>query len=169
MIAHWMTETLEKGCVQEAPKLSNRRRLSQGVDHLRQGGCVVIFPSGGGRGNHPWYPGIGVVANALAQDPDAPEVFLLPMREEESSNRHVYASFKRLRDPRKSAIMQGLSAIRLQFGEPVRLTDLVHADETPAQTAARLHAHYDTLFPAPERRHGWLRWLSPWSYAWNRR
>jgi hypothetical protein len=169
MIAHWITETLEKDRVREAPKMSNRKRLEQGIEHLRQGGCVVIFPSGGGRGNPAWYPGIGVLAKALSERPEASDVFLLPMHEGESSNRHVYMSFRRLRDGTPSQHGEGLSPMTLRFAEPIRLGDLVRPDETPSQTAARLHAHYDSLFPPPKSRLAWLRWLAPWRYAWNRR
>jgi 1-acyl-sn-glycerol-3-phosphate acyltransferase len=169
MISHWITETLEKERVQEAPKLSNRRRLAQGVDHLRQGGCVVIFPSGGGKGNQAWYPGIGVLAKTLLTGPEASDVYLVPMHEGKSSNRHVYASLKRVGDRAGPNVGQRLGPMTLHFGEPIRLGDLVHADESPAQTAARLHAHYDGLFPPPRGRLAWLRWLTPWRYAWNRR
>lgn len=152
LIAHWLTQALEKGRAREEPKSANRRMLMQGVEHVRQGGCVVIFPSGGGRGNPRWYPGIGVVASELARDPAAANVRLVPMREEESTNRHVYQSFCRVGRPAAPQDVGGLPSIRVRFGNPVRLLDLVSPEDAPGKAAIRLQAHYAEIFPPTERR-----------------
>lgn len=151
MIAYWLTGLLERGRTREEPKSANQRRLMQGVDHVRGGGCVVIFPNGGGRRDTPWYPGIGVVAAALARG-GGDRVALVPMREEGSTNHHVYASFRYAGRPHSPAEKPDLTPIRIRFGKPVPLSELAGPESTPAEIVARLRAHYGTVFPTPKRR-----------------
>ncbi|MDD5263837.1 MAG: hypothetical protein PHU43_03275 [Candidatus Bipolaricaulis sp.] len=151
MIAYWLTGLLERGRVRDEPKSVNRRRLMQGVDHVRSGGCVVIFPDGGGRGDSRWYPGVGVVAAALARS-EGDRVALVPMREEGSTTRHVYALFRCAGRPHPSGGSPELTPIRIRFGDPVRLSDLAGPDSAPEEIVARLQAHYESVFPAPRRR-----------------
>jgi 1-acyl-sn-glycerol-3-phosphate acyltransferase len=151
MIAYWLTGLLERGRPRDEPKSVNQRRLMQGVDHVRSGGCVVIFPNGGGRGNPRWYPGVGVVAAALARG-EGDRVVLVPMREEGGTNRHVYALFRRAGKPHPSEGSPGLTPIRIRFGNPVRLSDLAGPDSAPGEIVTRLQAHYETVFPTPRRR-----------------
>lgn len=151
MIAYWLTSLLERGRAREEPKSVNQRRLMQGVDHVRGGGCVVIFPNGGGRGDRRWYPGVGVVAAALARG-EGDRVTLVPMREEGSTNHHVYTLFRHAGKPNPSEGLPGLTPIRIRFGEPVRLSDLASSGSTPGEIVTRLHAHYETVFPTPKRR-----------------
>ncbi len=151
MIAYWLTSLLERGRTHEEPKSVNQRRLMQGVEHVRKGGCVVIFPNGGGQRDTHWYPGIGVVIAALARD-GGDRVALVPMREEGSTNHHVYASFRHAGRPHPSGSLPDLSPIRIRFGQPARLGELASPESTPEEIIARLHAHYETVFPTPKRR-----------------
>ena len=165
IIEHWLTQILEKGRECTDAKPANRQILGKGAQHVAGGGCVVIFPSGGGRKDRAWYPGIGHLAGELARDPDAPEVFLVPMREEQSSNDHVYQGFRRA--SRGDRDVGTLSPIRVRFGEPHRLADLVSASDGAHAIAARLQAHYETIFPPARSRV--LDWLFfPWRVAWGR-
>jgi hypothetical protein len=59
VVAHWLTQILEKGREQADAKPTNRQILGKGAQHVSGGGCAVIFPSGGGRKDRAWYPGIG--------------------------------------------------------------------------------------------------------------
>jgi hypothetical protein len=165
IVEHWLTQILEKGRERADAKPANRQILGKGAQHVAGGGCVVIFPSGGGRKDRTWYPGIGHLAGELARDPDAPKVFLVPMREEQSSNGHVYQGFRRASRGDRDA--STLSPIRVRFGEPHRLADLVDLGDNARAIAAKLQANYEEIFPPARSRV--LEWLFfPWRVAWGR-
>jgi hypothetical protein len=165
VVAHWLTQILEKGRERADARPTNRQILGKGAQHVCGGGCAVIFPSGGGRKDKTWYPGIGHLAGELARDPDAPEVFLVPMREEQSSNDCVYRGLRRASRGDRDA--GTLPRIRVRFGEPHRLADLVSASESAHAIAAQLQTHYETIFPPVRSRV--LEWLFfPWRVAWGR-
>jgi hypothetical protein len=166
MVAHWLTQVLEKGRKPVDPKPANRQSLGRGAQHVHDGGCVVIFPSGGGRKDRAWYPGIGQLAQQLARDPAAPDVYLVPMREEGSSNDHVYRSLRGLGDGAPAAGPR-LSPIRVRFAEPRRLKDFVSPDASRGEITRRLQADYEEGFP-PSRPHWVMRVLFPWRLAWGR-
>ncbi len=147
IIAHSLTETLEKGREREEAKPSNARMLAQGIDHLKTGGCVVIFPGGGGRGARHWYPGIGVLANAAFGEGMGSEVYLVPVREENSSKKHVYYSLRHGGGPMRSKVFLKLPPIHLRFGEPVLVEKILRAGESPRQSAARLQHQYEQALP----------------------
>lgn len=166
VVAHWLTQILEKGRTPVDAKPSNRRMLGHGARHVSDGGCVVIFPSGGGRKDRAWYPGIGHVARQLADDRAAPDVFLVPMREEESSNDHVYRALRGLGQG-ESADKLGLGRIRIRFAEARRLQDLVDVDASAHQIARTLQADYERTFP--QKRTSFLEWiLFPWRLSFGR-
>ncbi len=166
VVAHWLTQILERGRGPIDAKPSNRKMLGRGARHVCDGGCVVIFPSGGGRKDRAWYPGIGQVARQLAGDPAAPDVFLVPMREENSSNDHVYRSLRGLGQSEPSDGPE-LARIRIRFAEARRLKDLVDADWSAHQIALALQADYEETFP--QKRVRLLDWvLFPWRVAWGR-
>ena len=166
VVAHWLTQILEKGRGPVDAKPSNRQTVGKGARHVFGGGCVVIFPSGGGRKDRAWYPGIGQLARQLAGGPRASDVFLVPMHEENSSNDHVYRSLRGLN--REAADDAGkLPTIRVRFAEARRLQDLVDAQATAHEIAKEPQADYETLFP--QKRVSVLdRFLFPWRVAWSR-
>ena len=166
VVAHWLTQILEKGRGPVDAKPSNRQTLGRGARHVRCGGCVVIFPSGGGRKDRNWYSGIGQVARQLVGDREAPDVFLVPMREENSSNDHVYCGLRGLKESTVSEKGR-LPRIRIRFAEARRLRDLVNPDASAWQIASVLQADYEAMFPRKRTR--FLSWvLFPWRVAWGR-
>lgn len=165
MVAHWLTQVLEKGRKPVDPKPANRLSLGRGAQFVSGGGCVVIFPSGGGKRDRNWYPGIGQLARQLAANPETRDVYLVPMREEGSTNSHVYGALRRLDG--QSGGDARLAPIRVRFGEPRRLADLVDAAQSPRAISACLQADYEATFPRPRARV--FRWIRlPWRVAWGR-
>lgn len=163
VVAHWLTRVLDKDCRAVDAKPANRKSLGRGAQHVHGGGCVVIFPSGGGRKDRAWYPGIGQLARQLARDTSAPDVYLVPMREEQSSNGLVYKALRRIGGASESP----LRPLRVRFAEPRRLLDLVDPSLGRMEVARRLQLDYETEFPAPRTR--WItRILFPWRLAWGR-
>jgi hypothetical protein len=166
VVAHWLTQVLEKGRGPVDAKPSNRQTLGRGAQHVCGGGCVVIFPSGGGRRDRAWYPGIGQLALQLAGNPEAPDVFLVSMREEGSSNEHVYRGLRSLKQS-ESCDKPELPRIRIRFDEARPLRDCVDPDATAHQIASALQADYEATFP--QKRTSFLSWLLfPWRVAWGR-
>jgi 1-acyl-sn-glycerol-3-phosphate acyltransferase len=155
VVAHWLTQILEKGRERADAKPTNRQALGRGARHVASGGCVVIFPSGGGRKDKAWYPGIGHLASQLACDPGASDVFLVPMREEGSSNDHVYAGLRSIGGRARDDVRP--SRIRVRFAEPRRLADLVDPADNARAIASQLQKHYEEIFPPAKSRV--LEWL----------
>ncbi len=166
VIAHWLTQILEKGRGPVDAKPSNRQMLGRGARHVCEGGCVVIFPSGGGKKERRWYPGIGHVVQQALSDSEAPDLYLVPMREENSSNDHVYRSLRRLgRDSLDDGVV--LPQIRVRFAEARLARDLVNAEMSVPRIVASLCADYEATFP--QERTGFLDWLLfPWRLAFGR-
>ncbi len=166
VVAHWLTQILEKGRAPVDAKPSNRTMLGRGASHVIAGGCIVIFPSGGGRKDRAWYPGIGHIARQLAGNRAAPDVFLVPMREEQSSNDHVYRALRGL-GRSELADRPELGRIRVRFAEARRLQDLVDAEASAHEIARALQTDYEKTFP--QKRARLLEWLLfPWRVSFGR-
>lgn len=166
VVAHWLTQILEKGRGPIDAKPSNRQTLGRGAQHVCGGGCVVIFPSGGGRKDRGWYAGIGHVVREVLSHPGARDVYLVPMREENSSNDHVYRGFRRMGRGAASDV-ERMSPIRVRFAEPRRLVDVVGETSSVAKIVATLRADYDATFP--QKRTSFLDWLLfPWRVSFGR-
>lgn len=139
VVARRLARAVFKSREGEAAKLANLQSLREGARHVARGGCTAIFPGGGGRDEATWYPGVGQIARELRASSGAREVFLLPAFEEARSEAHVYAGLRRLgaeREPER---------VRVRFGEPRRLVDLVDAGDDAWAVTARLQADFRTL------------------------
>ena len=133
----------------ETAKAINRDSLARGADHVRRGGCVMICPGGGGTQDRRWYPGIGSLVKRLRQTPGDREVYLVPIREENCTNKRVYAS---LMDGPMARLKESIlyrGPVRVTIADPVRLSDIAPASSTVEQIVEILRAHYDALFAKP--------------------
>ena len=140
----------------EAARETNREALRNAVADLRDGQSVMIIPGGGGKRNRVWFSGIGVLAKRLIEDPGAPRVYVVPTREENCSNRRVYAMLMRGPVARLSRRIRSRRPVRLVFGEPTPLSELVYPAFSVAEAVEALRAHYESTFP-PRRPIGRLR------------
>jgi len=102
----------------------NRRSLKAAIDHVRSGGCVAIFPAGGGRANRRWYPGIGTLVKDLAKESTDRPIYLVPIREYNSSNHRVYASLAKTKAARIRRRLLYRRPVRIEFADPIRLDGL---------------------------------------------
>jgi len=125
---------------------ANQRALSDGVRHLEQGGCVVIFPGGGGREVERWYPGIGRLVEEVRGHRQAHDVFLLPMHEDTRSEAHVYGAFRRLARGTSSRAGHRLH-VRVRFAEPKRLQEFIPPDASCDEIIRKLQADYEATYP----------------------
>ena len=130
----------------EECKETNRRSLSDMVDHLVAGGCGVMFPDGGSRRSDTWFPGIGIVAQRVAAAMRDRMVYLVPIREEHSTNQRVYAQLRDgLWSRGKRAILYR-RPIRLRVGAPIPLAEIVTPHATVEEIISRLRSHYAMAF-----------------------
>jgi len=133
----------------EEVKAINRSSLALGASHVRIGGSVMICPSGGGTQDRRWYPGIGSLVKSLQQAPSDREIYLVPIREENCTNKRVYAHLMdgpiaRLKE---SVLYRG--PVRIAIAEPIPLSRLASPSSTAEQIVEILRAHYDALFAKP--------------------
>lgn len=145
VVARRLARVVERSHDREEARQSNRRALEMGVRFVEQGGCIVIFPGGGGRREPSWYPGIGHMAKELRGGACASDVFLVPAFEDAVSEAHVHRGFRRLRVSER--VTGAPSRVRVQVAEPRRLSELVDAAESPATIASCLRRDYEREFP----------------------
>jgi hypothetical protein len=165
VVARRLARVAERSRNRGEAKRANRQALAAGVRHVEQGGCVVIFPGGGGRRELAWYPGIGHVAREVRRTPDASDVFLLPVHEEAVSEAQVRRGLRRLGASER--LVGASSQVRMRFSEPRRLSELVDAAESPETIALCLQRDYEKNFPPSCS--SWLaRILLGGRHAWGR-
>jgi len=149
LIALWLVSRLHDVPQRALAKAINRRSLQAAVDHIRAGGSVAIFPAGGGRAERRWYPGIGTLVKGLAEESAKQPVYLVPIREYNSSNHRVYTSLAGSKTARARRRLLYRRPIRIEFAEPIRLDRLPLDPLSAHKIAAWLKRHYDGIFPLP--------------------
>jgi len=127
-------------------KAINRRALGDAATSLRNGGSVMIVPSGGGKRDRYWFPGIGILARSLMEQPGSEPVYIVPVREENCSNKRIYAAL--LRGPLARAKRRFLYSrpVLLTFAAPTPLIDVVGGASTVDDAVVALRGHYERAF-----------------------
>ena len=133
----------------EEAKAINRRSLTLGASHVRQGGSVMICPGGGGKRDRYWYPGIGSLVKRLQESPDGREVYLVPVREENCTNKRIYAHLMGGPVVRLKRSVLYRSPVRITFGDPIPLSGVASPASSVEQIVKILRAHYESLFARP--------------------
>ena len=82
---------LEPPAPREEAKGANRRAIASAASHIRSGGAVLIAPAGWSLRRWPWHPGIGRIVQSLSREPGPAPDYLVPFREEASSDARVRA------------------------------------------------------------------------------
>ena len=133
----------------EETKTINRRSLALGASHVRQGGSAMICPGGGGRQDRRWYPGIGSLIKDLQQAPGDREVYLVPIREENCTNKRVYAHLMdgRVARLKESVLYRG--PVRITIADPIPLSEIASPSSTVEQIVELLRAYYNSLSAEP--------------------
>ncbi|RLE34633.1 hypothetical protein DRJ24_03635 [Candidatus Acetothermia bacterium] len=149
LLALWLVSRLHSVPQRALAKAINRRSLEAAVEHVRSGGCVAIFPAGGGRANRRWYPGIGTLVKELVKSSADRPIYLVPIREYNSTNHRVYASVSSSRAARIRRRILYRRPVRIEFAEPIRLDRLPIDPSSAHRIASWLKRHYDGLFPLP--------------------
>lgn len=120
----------------------NRESITAAVSHVQAGGCVVVFPSGGGPGR--WFSGIGfLIRGLLDADPESRAV-LVPFQEQNSSNRLTYSIVSH-RWPVAARMARRRGPIRLVFEKPIAVASVL-ADPSAHDLTRLLEGRYDRLF-----------------------
>ncbi len=128
-------------------RVRNQASIAAGADYIRNGGSAIICPGGGGkRRDRKWYTGIGSLVKQLQQMPGARPAYLLPFREENCSNKRIYAHIQQgpLARFKNAFVYRGPICIR--FGQPIAISDVAAPDATVHELVASLKARYDRLF-----------------------
>ena len=130
----------------EECKEINRRSLRDMVDHLVAGGCGVMFPDGGGHRTKEWFPGIGIVARRVADAMPNRAVYLVPIREERSTNQRVYAYLRRGIWSRWKRAICYRRPVRLSIGRPIPLDEIATPHATANEIVAALRMRFALAF-----------------------
>lgn len=132
---------------QEEIRAVNRASLLAGADYIRQGGSAIICPGGGGKAkDRKWYAGIGSLVKQLQESPGDRPIYLLPFREENCSNKRIYAHIQNGPISRIKNAVVYRGPIRIRFAEPIRIEDVGKPDLTVQQIVDLLKAYYESLF-----------------------
>jgi hypothetical protein len=135
---------------EEEIRASNRANLLAGAKHVRKGGSVILCPGGGGKArDRKWYAGIGALIKELQRSHGERAVYLVPFREENCSNKRIYAYLQRGLIARIKKVTVHKGPIRLRFATPIPVAKIETSDRTDQQIADSLKARYERLFRAP--------------------
>jgi hypothetical protein len=128
-------------------KRINRQAIEDALARLRAGESIMIIPGGGGKRDRKWFPGIGIIARRLVEEPGREPAWVVPVREENSSNQRLYAM-----------LMHGILArarrrrfdrlpVRFLLAAPTPLVDVVGTVPTVEGAVAALRSHCRRAFP----------------------
>ena len=132
---------------QEEIRAGNRVSLRAGADYIRQGGSAIICPGGGGKAkDRKWYAGIGSLVKQLQENPGDRPVYLLPFREENCSNKRIYAHIQNGPISRFKSAVVYRGPIRIRFAEPILIENVGKPDFTVQQIVDLLKTYYESLF-----------------------
>ena len=142
----WITSRLEPPLERGEAKARNRNALSQAADHVRLGGALLIAPDPREPGGA-WRPGIGVIIASCARDKAHPcEIPLVPFRIRNASISGIFHLLSRNPILRARGRRRFRDPIRIEFGEPLRIADVVKkTGPDPAAITEYLEQHYRTL------------------------
>lgn len=130
----------------EEVKLANRQSIRQAGEHVRSGGCLIICPDGGEWRRRDWYPGIGIIAKALAEQGVADRVRLVPFCEVNSSNHRITATMRHGPIARMKRSWYERKPVRIVFGDPILLSQVAPAERTVEQIVRDLFHRYREAF-----------------------
>jgi len=130
-------------------KAANRRSIQAAIDHVKHGGCIIICPDGGEGHRKDWYPGIGIIAKALAEQGASAPVRLVPFIEVNSSNRRVHMSLRRGPLAKLKKAWYARKAVSIAFGAPVLLSQVVKQEHSVAEIVASLFLTYKKAMGRP--------------------
>lgn len=134
----------------EEIRAGNRASLIEGAEYIRQGGSAIICPGGGGqRKDRKWYAGIGSLVKQLQQSPEGDTIYLLPFREENCSNKRIYAHIQNGPISRFKNAVVYRRPIRIRFAEPIPLSNVGTSESTVQQLVDLLKTYYEGLFLEP--------------------
>jgi len=121
--------------------------MSKATKHILGGGAAVIFPGGGGKETHGWFPGIGVIAADLAQASAFDTIYLVPTKVSNSSNSRVYSMLSENPLSRIRRRLLYWQPIQLTFEKPLPLANLIKGrNHSPRYLTTLLQNHYESLF-----------------------
>ncbi len=110
MLMHYLQPELPR----ESAKEVNRQAIAEAANYIRAGSAILVAPSGWSVHRWPWHPGIERILQSLAAQPGEKPDYLVPFREENSSDARMRAVFGRL--PEAEAFLPP------SCGNPVRTT-----------------------------------------------
>jgi len=127
-------------------KRVNLEALGRAADHLRCGGSIMIIPGGGGKRDRTWFSGIGILATDLIGNPGAEPVYVVATREENCSNRRMYATLMRGPIALVRRRLMSRRPVRMRFARPIPLREVVGENPTVAGAVDALRRHYEAAF-----------------------
>ncbi|MCX7750073.1 MAG: hypothetical protein N2320_00625 [Candidatus Bipolaricaulota bacterium] len=127
---------------QDEVREANRRSLAGAAEHVRSGGAVLITPGGWSPRDRLWFSGIGQIALDVHQGLGGQPWFLVPFREERSSNDRVRAV---LSSGPVARVKRGLvyrKPVTIRYGTPLLLSSLGRLPNNPSAATRLLEDRY---------------------------
>ena len=142
----WITSRLAPPLERAEAKARNRAALDQATDYVLQGGALLIAPDPREPGGA-WRRGIGVIIASLAHSgARACQIPLVPYRIWNASISGIFHLLSRNPILRACGRRRFRDPIRIEFGEPLRISDVVEeTGSDPAAITAHLEQYYQAL------------------------
>lgn len=139
---------LEPPAARDEAKEANRRAIARAASHIRAGGAILIAPAGWSLYRWPWHPGIGRIVQSLSREPGEAPDYLVPFREENSSDARVRALLGR--GP-TAGLRRRLyrRPVTICYSSPTRRSDLEPLPPEAQDIARLLQERYKGLFHRP--------------------
>ncbi|HEU68177.1 MAG TPA: hypothetical protein ENN53_03025 [Candidatus Acetothermia bacterium] len=145
VVAYWVTR-LRPVLPPPTARQRNRAALERAISHVRDGGSLLIAPSGWNRSGKRWYPGIGRIVRGLANEPGDRPALLVAYHEEGTSDRLVRQLLERAKRGYGCPEVAPDRVPRIGFSEPIPLSAFSPDEGTVEDLVARLRRRYGETF-----------------------
>lgn len=146
LLLAWLIGYLTPPQRSAARKEGNRHALAAAAAHLRSGGALLIAPAGWTLRPRPWLPGIGRIVQALERDPGPDELYLVPFREEHTSDARTRAVLGRGPVARLKRRFLYRQPVTIRYGPPTPCSALAPLPGDVPGIVRLLQTRYEALF-----------------------
>jgi len=147
LLLAWLIQYLTPPQPEERRKAANLRALAAAARHVRSGGALLIAPSGWTLRPRPWLPGIGRIVRSLEDAPGPEGYWLVPFREEHTSDARTRATLGRGPLARLKRRLVYRYPVTIRYGPPVPRSALAPFPAEAEAIARLLQNQYRTVFP----------------------
>jgi len=145
VVVYWVTRLRPVPPKTRAKEL-NRMTLRKSIEHVRDGGALLIAPQGWSRTTRRWYPGLGIILQDLAKNSGPNPLYLVAYHEENSTDALVHAFLAGGARSRRVLDRLKRDPVKITFSQPRVLVPAELLEGSPADLVERLRRDYEEMF-----------------------